>query len=138
MNRQDGADAPYWDGLGQGKLMLPQCQGCARWIWPAGHRCGDCGTVSLHWEERPMRATTFSWTRTWHRFGFTEALELPFTTVLAAVDDCGIRLLGRLDDPDRIDPIPGEALVGRPGATRVGDDDIPTIIWGRVACFAAT
>ena len=64
----------------------------------------------MHWTELPMRATVFSWTRTWHRFGFTESLDLPFTTVLVTVDNCGIRLLGRLDDPNRIDPVIGEAL----------------------------
>ena len=78
-----------------------------------------------------MAATVFSWTRTWHRFALTESLELPFTTVVAQIDDCGIRLLGLLDDPDRIDPLIGQRLAGRPGHTVVGDDEIPTIIWSR-------
>lgn len=78
-----------------------------------------------------MRATVFSWTRTWHRFGMTEGLDLPFTSVVATIDGCGVRLLGLLDDPDRIDPRIGEALVGRPGHTRVGQDQIPTILWSR-------
>ena len=131
VNRRDGADAPYWDGLAQRRLLLPRCEGCSRWMWPAGHRCGRCGTVGVRWERRAMTATTFAWTRTWHRFGLTEGLDLPFTTVLAGIDDCGIRLLGRLDDPDRIDPVIGEALVGDIGATVVGDDVIPTIVWRR-------
>lgn len=132
MNRSDGADAPYWAGLEQGRLMLPRCIGCDRWMWPAGHRCGVCASIGMNWEELPMTATTFSWTRTWHRFGFTETLDLPFTTVLAEIDGCGVRLLGRLDDPDRIDPTPGEPLVGRPSTTVVGNDHIPTIIWSRI------
>lgn len=133
MNRLDGADAPYWRALGDGKLLLPRCDGCDRWIWPAGHRCGACRATGIHWEERAMKAQTFSWTRTWHRFGLTEALDLPFTTVLATVDDCGIRLLGRLDDPDRRDPVLGEPLIGRAGTTQVGANSIPTILWSRVA-----
>lgn len=133
VNRNDGADAPYWRGLEQGKLLLPRCNGCDCWMWPAGHRCGRCGGIGVRWEDRSMTATIFSWTRTWHRFGLTEGLDLPFTTVLAEVDDCGVRLLGRLDDPDRIDPVPGEPLIGRPGTTRAGDDEIPTIIWRRPA-----
>ena len=80
-----------------------------------------------------MRATLYSWTRTWHRFGLTEGLDLPFTSVVAAVDGCGIRLYGRLDDPDRIDPRIGEPLSGRIGETRVSDRAIPTIIWSRSA-----
>lgn len=133
MNRSDGADAPYWQGLVDGRLMLPRCAGCARWVWPARHRCGACGAQQVTWGERPLRAHVFSWTRTWHRFGGTDGLDLPFTSVLAEVDECGIRLLGRLDDPDRIDPRIGEPLAGRIDATVVGDDHIPTIIWSRTA-----
>ncbi len=133
MSRADGADAPYWNGLEEGKLTLPRCDGCHRWIWPAGHRCGGCGTTKVHWVERPLAGTVFSWTRTWHAFGGAESLGLPFTTVLAEIDDCGIRLLGRLEDPDKIDPKLGEKLVGQIGSTAVDGDFIPIIIWSRVA-----
>ncbi len=128
-----GADAPYWDGLAQGKLFVPRCDSCDRWMWPAGRRCGTCGSTDARWIERNMAATVFSWTRTWHRFGMTESLDLPFTSVVAQVDDCGIRLLGLLDDPDRVDPRIGQQLIGRPGHTVVGDDQIPTIIWSRAS-----
>lgn len=133
MSRGEGADAPYWDGLAAGKLVLPRCSGCDRWMWPAGHRCGACGTVGIRWIERPMRATVFAWTRTWHRFGLTEGLDLPFTSVVAEIDDCGVRLLGRLDDPDQIAPKIGEPLAGRAGETMVGEKRIPTVIWSRGA-----
>ncbi|WEK43864.1 MAG: zinc ribbon domain-containing protein [Candidatus Sphingomonas colombiensis] len=133
MNRADGADAPYWEGLAAGRLMLPRCDDCHRWMWPAGRRCGACGTIGVHWIERPMKARVYSWTRTWHRFGLTEGLDLPFTTVVAEVEDCAVRLLGRLHDPDRIDPVIGEALIGRPAETIVGNDRIPTILWSRAA-----
>ncbi|GGE00226.1 hypothetical protein GCM10011529_03010 [Polymorphobacter glacialis] len=137
MTRSSGADAPYWQGLADGKLLFPRCTGCDRWMWPAGHRCGSCGAVGVTWTERAMTAAIFSWTRTWHRFALTESLDLPFTSIVAEVDDCGIRLLGRLDDPDRIDPVIGEPLTGRIGTTvirtGVGTDPIPTIIWSRLA-----
>lgn len=131
MNRLDGADAPYWNGLAEGRLLLPRCDDCGRWMWPAGHRCGHCGVANIHWVERQPSATVFSWTRTWHRFGLTESLDLPFTTVLAEVDDCGVRLLGLLDDPHQVDPMIGDRLIGRHGVTVVGEDHIPTIIWSR-------
>ncbi|NIJ35963.1 hypothetical protein FHR22_000612 [Sphingopyxis panaciterrae] len=127
----DGADAPYWNGLVEGRLMLPRCGGCGDWLWPAVSRCGKCGSEAIEWTARAMAGTIFSWTRTWHRFGFTESLDLPFVSIVATVDDCGIRLLGRLDDPDRIDPVMGETITGRVGATRVENRDIPTIIWSR-------
>lgn len=131
MSRHDGADAPYWDGLERGILVLPRCNGCHRWAWPAGHRCGVCGNLGNSWFELPMRAKVFAWTRTWHRFALTESLPLPFTSVVAQVDDCGVRLLGRFEDHDDATPLIGELLVGQPGTTTVGDDHIPTIIWSR-------
>ncbi len=131
VSRSDGAEAPYWEGLAADRLTLPRCDGCDRWLWPAGRRCGACGTIGAHWIERPMAATVFSWTRTWHRFGMTESLKVPFTSVVAEIDDCGIRLLGLLDDPDRVDPRIGEAIIGRPGRISVGPDRIPTIFWSR-------
>lgn len=133
MSRRDGEDAPYWEALANGKLQLPRCEGCDRWVWPATHRCSACGALGVNWVDLPMKGTVFSWTRTWHRFGYTESLDLPFTTVLVTVDGCGIRLLGRLDDPGQVDPRIDEALVGRPGETIVGTDRIPTIIWSRCA-----
>lgn len=133
MNRSDGEDAPYWEALTNGKLMLPRCGGCSQWKWPAGHRCGTCGTIGMRWVEREMKASVFAWTRTWHRFGLTESLETPFTSATVVIEDCGIRLLGRIDDPDRINPVIGEPLVGRPGVTLVGDNEIPTIIWSRTS-----
>lgn len=130
MHANDGADAPYWNALAEGRLLLPRC-GCGDWLWPAVSRCTACGSEDIQWVERPMRATIFSWTRTWHRFGFTESLDLPFVSIVATIDDCGIRLLGRLDDPDQVDPVIGDTVSGRIGATRVEGRDISTIIWSR-------
>lgn len=80
----------------------------------------------------PLEATVFTWTRTWHRFGLTEAFELPFTTVLAEIDNCGIRLLGNLEDPNQVDPEIGQRLVGRIGSTRTRTNEFPVINWSRV------
>ncbi|BEU99389.1 Zn-ribbon domain-containing OB-fold protein [Novosphingobium olei] len=132
-HRLDGADAPYWQGLEQGRLLLPRCAHCARWAWPAAHRCGACGHIGVVWEERPLKATLYSWTRTWHRFGMTESLDVPYVSIVAEVADCGVRLMGRMDDPAPADPRIGEALTGRIDATLVGDDRIPAIIWSRTA-----
>lgn len=131
MQVNDGADAPYWNGLAEGRLLLPRCGSCGEWMWPAMSRCSACASDDIEWVQREMRATIFSWTRTWHRFGFTESIDLPFVSIVATVDDCGIRLLGRLEDPVQIDPVIGQAIVGRIGATRVEARDIPTIIWSR-------
>ena len=87
----------------------------------------------MDWVEQPLSARLFSWTRTWHRFGLTEGLALPYTNVVAEIDGCGIRLMGLLDDPDQIDPEIGEPMKGRIGRTRVGERSLPVIIWSRSA-----
>lgn len=81
----------------------------------------------------PMEGVIFSWTRTWHRFGLTEAFDLPFVSIVASVAGCGIRLLGTLEDPDQIDPVIGQAIIGKPGSPMVEGRTIPTIIWSREA-----
>lgn len=131
MVSSDGPDRPYWEALAAGRLVLPRCDGCGSWQWPAVDRCGACGAEDIAWVERAMRGTIFSWTRTWHRFELTESLELPFLSIVATVDDCGIRLLGRLEDDVEGDPQISGSVEGKPGFTRVLDREIPTIVWGR-------
>ncbi len=131
MSADATADAPYWKGLADGVLMLPKCPGCGAWRWPAGRRCGACGTVGLLWVEQPMRGSLFSWTRTWHRFALTESLDLPFTSAVVELAPSGIRLMGRLTDPDQIDPAIGAPVTGVPSSTLVGERHIPTILWSR-------
>ena len=133
MTMGTGEDAPYWQGLIEGRLVLPRCSGCGAWRWPAGHRCGGCASIGMEWVEQPLSATIFSWTRTWHRFGLTEGLELPYTNIVATIDGCGIRLMGLLDDPEQINPRIGQAVSGRISRTQVGDRSLPVIIWSRNA-----
>lgn len=132
MQHSDGPDQPYWEGLAQGRLLLPRCKACQDWQWPAVDRCGKC-SGEIEWIERAMRGAIFSWTRTCHRFDLTESLDLPFYSVVITIDDCGIRLLGRLEDGIDDQPEISAPVSGRLGATRVIDRDIPTIIWGRTA-----
>jgi hypothetical protein len=131
MTMTTGEDAPYWQGLNDGKLLLPQCSDCHSWRWPAGHRCGTCLAIGMTWVEQEMKGTIFSWTRTWHRFGMTEGFDLPYTNIVAQIDGCAIRLMGLLDDPAQIDPRIGEPVSGRIGRTAVGERSLPVIIWSR-------
>ena len=133
MTMGSGEDAPYWQGLNDGRLMLPRCGGCGGWRWPAGHRCGSCAHIGMEWVEQPLEASVFAWTRTWHRFALTEGLDLPYTNIVAELSGSGVRLMGLLDDPDQINPTIGESVTGRIGRTQVGDRSLPVIIWSRSA-----
>ena len=96
-----GADQPYWDGLAQGRLRMPRCQGCGRWRWPAVWRCGDCGSWDQAWQEVEPVGLIYTWSRTWHRFPGLEALGAPFVSVVVTIDGTGgRRLTGLLEGDD--------------------------------------
>jgi hypothetical protein len=125
---QLGAEGPYWDGLAEGRLVLQQCKGCSKWNWPAVWRCGDCGSWEHHWVEQPLTGTIFSWTRTHHRFGGTEGLELPFTTVLVTLESVPVRLQGLVEGAEEGIRI-GTKVLGHIASTPFGDANIPSIRW---------
>ncbi|HZQ36007.1 MAG TPA: OB-fold domain-containing protein [Dehalococcoidia bacterium] len=123
-----GADLPYWTALAQGVLKLPRCGGCSRWQWPAVWRCGECSSWEQEWQQVEPRGTVYSWTRTCHPFA-SEDLPPPYVTLLVELPQAGkIRLLGLLD-PAEAKPWIGAAVVGAPGATRIGGRDIPALRW---------
>ena len=100
INGQLGAEGPYWDALAQGRLMLPRCDGCGKWHWPAVWRCGACGSWDHAWHEQPLAGTVFTWTRTHHRFAGTEGLDRPYATALVLLDAVPIRLNGLIEGRD--------------------------------------
>lgn len=125
---QLGAEGPYWEGLGEGRLVLPRCRGCRRWHWPAVWRCGRCGCWDQEWIEQPLEGVVFTWTRTHHRFGGTEGLAVPYVTVLVKLGGSGIRLMGVLEG-DEAELRIGAAVTGRIDRTRYGDATVPSIRW---------
>jgi uncharacterized protein len=125
---QLGAEGPYWEALAQGRLVLPRCNGCGTWHWPAVWRCGDCGSWDHGWHEQPLAGSVFAWTRTHHRFAGTEALALPYVTVLVLLDTVPIRLTG-LVEGDEAALATGARVTGRTARTAFGGDTIPSIRW---------
>ncbi|WP_176593684.1 Zn-ribbon domain-containing OB-fold protein [Sphingobium sp. EM0848] len=126
-----GLETPYWSSLAEGKLSLPRCSGCGQWQWPVAARCGECGHWGSEWQDVPLSGHIFSWTRTWHRFGGTEALPLPYVSLLAEIDGTdGKRLMGLLEGVGEEDRVRiGAPITGRIGSTRFGEEDVPVIIW---------
>ncbi len=125
----NGADLPYWAALDQGQLVLPRCGKCEKWLWPAVWRCGDCGSWEILWTEVPLSGTIYSWTRTWHRFQGTEELDLPYVSVVVALDDAnGVRLMGILEKDER-EPKIGQPVQGTVTQSRFEERFIPSIRW---------
>ena len=125
---QLGAEGPYWDGLAEGRLVLPRCNGCGKWHWPAVWRCGECGSWDHEWVEQPLAGTIFAWTRTHHRFAGTEGLALPYVTALVLLDAVPIRLNGLIEGSEQQLAI-GAPVTGRATFTQFGKDEIPSIRW---------
>ena len=75
-----------------------------------------------------MKGTVFTWTRTWHPFGGTEAIGVPFVSVVVSLDDAPVRLPGLLSQT-HADVRIGAAVEGAASVTRIGDENIPAIRW---------
>lgn len=124
-----GADGPYWNALAAGRLELPRCKACSRWHWPAVFRCGECGAWDMSWQPVEMRGRVFSWTRSWHAFGGSEGLGVPYVSLVVELPQAGDRrVLGVLIGDDAGLAI-GAELLGEASATPCDGRSIPSLRW---------
>jgi uncharacterized OB-fold protein len=122
------ADAPYWEGLGNGKLRIQKCD-CSAWQWPAVFRCSDCGRWDPPWRDVATSGKIFSWTRTFQAFPGLESFGLPFVNVLVELDDAGgTRLMGVLADGDGEIAI-GDCVKGEIIERTMHGATMPTVVW---------
>lgn len=127
-----GADGPYWDGLAEGRLLLPACAACERWHWPAVWRCAACGSWDQNWRQVSLEGHIYSWTRTHHKFNGLEALETPFVIAVVELEEAGgIRLMGRLETSGPIVRI-GQNVTGIISSSHCLGRDVPSILWRQV------
>jgi hypothetical protein len=124
------ADAPYWQGLREGRLLLPRCARCARWLWPAVHRCGACGGWGQSWHAVEPVGEIYSWTRTWQPFQGNEDLRPPYVNLLVALPQAGgIRLLGLLEGDAAAPGLRVGAPVAGVFGTRSPGHALPALRW---------
>lgn len=125
----DGVDAPHWQGLRAGRLLLQRCVACAEWIWAPRPICPACHCFDLGWEPVEPAGTVYSWTRTWQSFAPETAGHLPYTAVLVELPAAGgRRVLGVLDEADGVTPAIGDRVHGiiqQPP----GDGQLPLLRW---------
>ena len=75
---------PYWDGLKQGKLMLPKCSDCGHTFFYPRVICPKCSSRSIGWIQSSGKGKLFS-------FGiahqtFNRAYKVPPPFVLAMIE----------------------------------------------------
>jgi uncharacterized OB-fold protein len=87
----DGLDAPHWDGLQAGKLMLQHCRNCSTWLWTPRPICPSCHSFDIGWDDVDPVGTVYSWTRTWQPFTPEATGHLPYVVVLVELPAAGHR-----------------------------------------------
>lgn len=123
-----GNDGQYWLALGEGRLELLQCAKCRHWHWPAPFRCAACGSFEFGWHAVAPSGHIFTWARARHPFSGSEALGLPYTSVLVELPEAGgIRLLGLLDGDT--EPQIGAPVTGTIAMTHAFGRTIPAWRW---------
>lgn len=99
-----GADEKYWEALEEGAFRLPRCVACQRWMWPAHHRCAECGSWDQEWVDVEPKGTVYSWTRSHGAFDRTpeRAEDVPYVVVLVQIESVPeARVLGVLKGSDQ-------------------------------------
>ena len=106
--RLDDANAPFWEGARQGRLLLQRCTACGAWRFPAARHCAACGGQESRWSAASGRGEVWSFCR-FHRDYFGGfAAELPYTVVLVRLAE-GALLFSNLVGVE-----PGRVRIGLP------------------------
>jgi uncharacterized OB-fold protein len=87
----------FWEGLRQGKLVMPHCTSCDRHFFPPMPGCPYCGADAEKVErvEASGEGTVYSWIVAYHAFDPAFAGEVPYTILTVDLAE-GARIIGRL------------------------------------------
>lgn len=97
----EGSD-PFWEGLLEGQLILPQCGGCGKVHFYPRRACPFCSSRDLQWTECMAEGDIYSVTT--YRRGAK-----PKLIAYVEVTD-GVRLLTLLDGPEGWEPRIGDRV----------------------------
>lgn len=106
----DDSDRRFWEGLREGRLVLPRCAECDRWRPPKHVMCAHCWSFATTWQEVRQQGVVHTWIRTHRDFMSELDVAAPYVTALVALDDAPLRLLGIVTGADGV--AIGDRLVG--------------------------
>jgi len=99
----DGRNADFYQRAATGTLHLQRCAGCDRYHHPPRYLCGECGSDRLDWVPASGRGRILSWTVTHRPVDPGWADEIPYATVVVAMEE-GVRIVGALNgDPGALE-----------------------------------
>ncbi len=99
-------DAPFWEALGQSRLVLPRCRRCGTHIWYPRGFCPSCYSPEVDWVEASGRGTVYSYTVSTRGVG-PWAERAPYVIAYVELEE-GPRILSNLVGVD-----PGEVRIGQ-------------------------
>ncbi len=86
---------PYWDGLRDGKLLMPRCDACGKYWFPPSLLCPHCNATKWTWTSTSGGGRIFSFV-VYHRVyhpGF--AGEVPYAVAVIELDE-GPRMISNV------------------------------------------
>ncbi len=92
----DGRNADFYRLAASGRLHLQRCTSCQRYYHPPRYLCRECGSGELEFVPSEGRGRVFSWTVTHRPVDPGWAEELPYATVVVAMEE-GVRVVGALN-----------------------------------------
>ena len=110
----DGRNADFYRFAATGRLHLQQCTSCNHYYQPPRYLCRECGGSELEFVPSEGRGRIFSWTVTHRPVDPGWAEELPYATVVVALEE-GVRVVGAWDgDPSALElDLPVTAAIDR-------------------------
>ena len=95
----DGRNADFYRHAATGRLHLQRCTACSSWYHPPRYLCRECGSDALEFTPASGKGRVFSWTVTHRPVDMAWAREIPYATVVVAMEE-GPRIVGALSGMD--------------------------------------
>ena len=113
LSEPDGLSTPYWQGLGEGRLLVQRCAHCGAWQFGPEWLCHRCHAFDPEWEEIAPRGTIYSWERVWHPSHSVLKGHGPYLVALVELPHAGnVRMVGNLLGDPLQDVVIGAAVEG--------------------------
>lgn len=86
---------PFWDGLEDGEVLLPECGACGHTFFPPGPVCPSCAGTTIEWSPSSGNGILYSFTR---QHTTAPGFDEPLVVGLVELDE-GPRLLTPIVGP---------------------------------------